>query len=442
MVESDGELEAVYRLLGNEQVEPDAILAPHIAATFRRAREVPLCLIIHDTTEFKFNGSSEREGLGMLTGSGQGFFGHFALAVVPGPTRIPLGVCGMDRLTRQVRKPTVRKPHSYYTSQDPERESLRWHRVLQGVEERRSGFECTHVMDREGDMFDLMSLAFDLETRFIIRGHKGRALANELGLVEDVLAQIQPQTSREAQLSSRVPSRRHQTIKQSPTAKKREPYARPFKQRFVARQQRSATSSIGAASVELRRPQTAQSARDSLKINIVYAWEPAPPEGEEPVDWLLFTTEQVDDVSALHAIVDLYQARWLIEEYFQSTENWLRFREASARVVSLVEQRPSRLQRCRLAPTTVARRVSHHARRHCQLGPELIAAEASASSTENAKDDRHCPASPLRCSSPRWSPKKQRRPRLAIAGPGLREAPTSTGRLDCCCGYAPGRCDR
>ena len=52
MVESDGELEGVYRLLGNDGVEAEAILAPHIAATLRRANEVSLCLVVHDTTEF------------------------------------------------------------------------------------------------------------------------------------------------------------------------------------------------------------------------------------------------------------------------------------------------------------------------------------------------------------------------------------------------------
>ena len=324
MVESDGELEGVYRLLGNDEVEAEAILAPHIAATLRRASEVPLCLIVHDTTEFKFSGQAEREGLGMLTSSGQGFFGHFALAVVPGAARIPLGICGMERFTRQIRKSTVRKPHSYYTSQDPSRESLRWHRLLRAVEEQRNDFECIHVMDREADMFDLMSLALDLEARFIIRGDKERALANEAGLVEDVLARMQPKTTREAQLSRKVVTRRQQTIRPRPN-KKRQPYARRPRQRFFTREQREAVLSIGATSVELRRPQTAQSARKSIKINIVYAWEASPPPGEEPVDWVLFTTEPIDTVAELHTIIEHYQSRWIIEEYFKALKTGCSF---------------------------------------------------------------------------------------------------------------------
>lgn len=324
MVESDGELEGIYRLLGNDEVEAEAVLAPHIAATFRRAGEVPLCLVVHDTTEFKFSGQAERDGLGMLTSNGQGFFGHFALAVVPGAARIPLGVCGLERFTRQIRKSTLRKPHSYYTSQDPSRESLRWHRLLQTVEDQRKGFDCIHVMDREADMFDLMSLALDLEARFIIRGDKERALANEAGLVEDVLSRIQPQTTREAQLSRKVVTRRQQTI-QPRTDKKRKPYAPRPKQRFFTREQRDAVLSIGATTVEFRRPQTAQSARKSIEINIVYAWEASPPPGEEPVDWVLFTTESIDTVAALHTVIEHYQSRWIIEEYFKALKTGCAF---------------------------------------------------------------------------------------------------------------------
>ena len=53
----------------NHEVEAEAVLAPHIAATFKRAREVPLCLVVHDTTELKFSGRAERDGLGLLTGT-------------------------------------------------------------------------------------------------------------------------------------------------------------------------------------------------------------------------------------------------------------------------------------------------------------------------------------------------------------------------------------
>jgi hypothetical protein len=324
MVESDGELEAVYRLLGNDDVEAESILAPHSAATFRRAREAGLCLVVHDTTEFKFSGNAERDGLGFVTTRGQGFFGHFAMAVAPGAAPVPLGVCGFERFTRDIRKATVRKPHSFYTAKDPSRESLRWHRVLQAVEDQREGFDCVHIMDREGDMFDLMALALDLESRFVIRGDKERALADDSGLVADVLATIQQQTSRNARLSRRVVTRRQQTIRPSPT-KKREPYSRRQRQRFVPREQRDAVLSVGATTVAFRRPRTAHSERKSIHVNIVYVWEASPPPGQEPIDWVLFTTEPIDTVAQLHTVVDYYRCRWLIEELFKALKTGCAF---------------------------------------------------------------------------------------------------------------------
>lgn len=317
MVESDGELEGVYRFLGNGEVEPEAILAPHFAATLKRARNVPLCLVVHDTTEFKFSGYSKREGLGFVTTRGQGFFGHFSMAVLPGPTRMPLGICGLERISRQIKKGTIRKPHSHYTSKDPNRETLRWHRALRAIEEQREGLECIHVMDREADMFDLMSEALDLEARFIIRGDKERALVDGSGLVEDLLATLESRTTREASLAARIITRRHQTIAPKPGSKS--------KQRHAPRAQRTATLSIGATSVEFRRPRTAHSKVKSLKVNLVHVWEEKPPIGEAAVDWVLFTTESIETPDDLHAIVDHYQSRWVIEEFFKALKTGCAF---------------------------------------------------------------------------------------------------------------------
>jgi hypothetical protein len=58
-------LEGVYRFLNNEKVTPQAVLAPHIARTYRRASEQKRVLAVFDTTELRFGG--ERKGLGYLT---------------------------------------------------------------------------------------------------------------------------------------------------------------------------------------------------------------------------------------------------------------------------------------------------------------------------------------------------------------------------------------
>lgn len=303
MVESDGQLEAIYRLLGNQEVKADAVLAPHIAATMSRAKQFPLCLMVHDTTDFEFSG--KREGLGLMTGNGQGFYAHYALAVLPGPARVPLGVAGLERLTRQVRKNTLRRPHSFYTSQDPTRESLRWGRVMEAIEDQKDGFDCIHVMDREADMFDLMAQAIRDKARFVIRGDKERALVNEVGLVKGLLAKTKPRTYREVEVGERVAKRR-ELIKPNAAA---------------SRKRRVAKLAVGSHTIEIRRPGTSKVPEKTLKLNLVYVWEPNPPRGQEPVDWVLFTTEPVDTKLHLNTIVDYYRARWVIEEFFKALKS-------------------------------------------------------------------------------------------------------------------------
>jgi hypothetical protein len=309
MAESDGELEGIYRFFSNDAVTPSSILEPHIAATVERARQAKTCLVVHDTTEFEFSG--DRDGLGLLSSNKhQGFYAHFAMAVLPGQERIPLGILGLERISRQVRKKTVRKNHSDHTAKDPTRESLRWLRGLESTESRREGFECVHVMDREGDMFDLLALALRLEARFVIRGGRNRALANGMGSIEDLLPKTAVRTHREAEVSVRVPKRRELIAPR----------------RGAERKERTAKLGIGSHVVELRRPKSKKKVPErSVKINVVHVWELEPPQDEDPVEWVLFTTEPVDTIEQLNAVVDYYQSRWIIEEFFKSLKTGCAF---------------------------------------------------------------------------------------------------------------------
>ncbi len=309
MVDSESELEGIYRFFGNDAVSARSILEPHIVATLQRAKQSKLCLIAHDTTAFEFSGG--RDGLGLMRSKKQGFFAHFALAVLPGPERIPLGVCGLERISRQIRKDTIRKRHSDHTAKDPTRESLRWVRLLESIESQRDGFECIHVMDREGDMYDLMALALRLEARFVIRGGRDRALVDEQGLVEGLLAKTQARAYYEVQVSARKPKRR-ELIAPRPGAMRKE---------------RTANLSIGAHVVEIRRPKSKRkiAPERSIKFNLVHVWESKPPRDEDPIEWVLFTTEPIDTPEQLLEVVAHYQSRWIIEEFFKALKSGCAF---------------------------------------------------------------------------------------------------------------------
>lgn len=301
MVGDDSELEAVYRFFGCKEIEAEDVLGPHIEATFRRMREVqgPV-LVVHDTTDLQFGGLHGREGLGPTFGNKEGFFLHQALAVMPGEARVPLGTCGMLRVCRTEHKNT-RKKSWYEMSKDPERESLRWSQLVEQVELRRDGIECIHLMDREGDNYDLFALMLRRGGRFVVRSCHDRALATAVRLHAQ-LESLKPKVHRKIKVSERIDDG-------SFTKNKR---------KHPPRRARTARVAAAACRVTIKRTHSAHSAEEELTLNVVRVWEPAPPKGEPAVSWTLYTTEPIETKKQLLTVVDYYRSRWVIEEFFKA----------------------------------------------------------------------------------------------------------------------------
>lgn len=76
-METESRLEALYRFLNNDQVDFDAVHAPHVRRTVLRAAADASVLVLHDTTTMQFSGS--REGLGTTQSRANGFFLHASL---------------------------------------------------------------------------------------------------------------------------------------------------------------------------------------------------------------------------------------------------------------------------------------------------------------------------------------------------------------------------
>lgn len=311
MMASDRELEGVYRLLSNEEVSPEEVLAPHIEATLSRAEAAGTCLVIHDTTEFQFPGEVHREGLGLISGrGGQGFFAHVSFAVVPDRARTPLGVCALRRICRL--QPTGVWQTGINRQGAPDRESLRWEQQIDEVETWRADrFSCVHIADREADIFDVLALLQRRQTRFVIRAHHDRSLTGhdeEMRLLERV-RQLVPVASKTIELNARHDGDR-------PLAQRR---------KHPSRKARSARISVASFPVAIRRPDQAHALEDVLDVNVVRVWEHSPVPGEPVVEWLLYTSERVDTAAQLWAVVDMYRARWVIEEFFKALKTGCAF---------------------------------------------------------------------------------------------------------------------
>jgi hypothetical protein len=295
----DAELEGAYRFFGNARVTPEAILAPHVRQTVRRAADADRVVVIHDTTQFEFGGQSKRPGLGRLIRPGQGFFGHFALAASADGRRKPLGILALETVFRLDKV----KPKSERRKTDNRGESARWIRGVESAEAALAGrARAIHVADREGDSYALLAALVDHGRGFVIRAFQNRILAGE----DDVRL-------REAACRAKAKLRREVPLSPRPKIKG------PKGERHPARRYRIAELYFAAVHVELPRPSTARAAvSSSLRLNVIHVFERRPPPGEPAVEWFLLTNLPVNAPADIAFAVDCYRGRWTIEEYFKA----------------------------------------------------------------------------------------------------------------------------
>jgi hypothetical protein len=300
-MKTEAELEGVYRFLNNDKVSCRAIVAPHIRETALRVGDGRDVVVAHDTTEFNFG--EQREGLGHVgRGKSFGFYGHFALAVKNDAHREPLGVLGM-RLHRRMGG-LGRRGHRAL-AKDNDNEGLRWMKLVVEVEAALGlRVKPMHAFDREGDAYSILAALVARESRFVIRmaTDKRHVVGDDDLRVRDVLAKAESIAEREVPISARGRSKMPSTRKG-----------------FPKRNARMAKLEITAERVTLIRPSSAP--RDTpleLTLNIIRVFEPAPPAGEAPIEWRLWTSEPIATARDALAVIDAYRCRWRIEEYFKA----------------------------------------------------------------------------------------------------------------------------
>src|SRR5205814_3722102 len=62
-----------------------------------------------------------------------------------------------------------------------------------------------------------------------------------------------------------------------------------------------------------------------VRVNIVEVHEIGAREDVDPIDWMLITTEPIETIADVQAIVDAYRTRWLIEEFFKAIKTGCQF---------------------------------------------------------------------------------------------------------------------
>jgi transposase-like protein/DDE family transposase len=311
---STAALEGTYRFFANKKVTSEVVFGAHVHSTVARAAAEPTVLVLHDTTEFRFGGEESRDGMGWLNSEHkQGFLAHFSICVAL--TGRPLGSVGLHAWVRQgARASRTKKTADLH---HPDRESQRWlDAALLAAERLHGTTPCIHVMDREGDQFELLSMLVDHDQRFVVRlAHDrrlkaGRGRTGEPMLFES-LSGCPLFFAREVALAARA----------KPTGSNKINV-------FPQRRSRTARLEVRAGEREIFSSHKSPAhVPISLRLRLVEVRETNPPCGEAPIVWRLITTEPIATEHDVAAVIDAYRQRWLIEEFFKALKTGCRYQQ-------------------------------------------------------------------------------------------------------------------
>ena len=292
------ELEAAYRFLRNHRTSFDSLMGAVQMATRDSALEARRVLVLHDTTDVAC-AAAEPEEVGFLQTGKAGFYAHHALCVSADGRALPLGILWSQLWGRAQRTQGLgRKRAGSELAKLTERESDRW---LEGITETtlwaQGCEEVIHVMDREADSARVLSLLAELRSDFVIRMRHDRRLVDE-GSVAQELAQ--------------APVRFHREI----SVGKRSGRAMP-RHTHSARAARNAKLSVKCMRLELEPPRYIDTS-ETISINVVQLLEDKPPTGQKPIAWVLATSLPVQTKKQIERVIDIYRARWVIEEFHKA----------------------------------------------------------------------------------------------------------------------------
>lgn len=303
------ELGAVYHLMKCDAVTHQSVLASHLALTRNKIAEHDgYVLALHDTTELDYTTRESLTDRGQIgNGSHQGWLCHNTLIVDP-KRREVLGLANQILHCRPITKQqeTVTEKRNR-----EDRESLLW---LQGVKSLPSARTIVDVCDRGADTFEFLEYEVNIGRTFVVRSSRDRSACcghdpdAPKGMLHD-LARSLPSLG---QWTMKVAP-----LKQKKTVREQVKGKRTSQTVLVDRKSREAVVHVSASPVMIFAPKRKRGKHGNtpLAMWVVRVWEPHPPEGVEPLEWILLTNHECVDFESSQCVKTWYECRWIIEEY-------------------------------------------------------------------------------------------------------------------------------
>jgi Transposase DNA-binding len=283
-------LRAFYRLVDQDEVTHAVVIASHAEETQRRIAAVgpATVLILHDATELDYTTlKALQEHLGQIgQGTRRGYICHNSLAV-RADTGETLGLTSQILHHRAV---VPKGETSKQSRQRANRESRLWVRGVKASGPAPAGVRCVDVCDSLSDTYEFLSHEVTERRLFVVRARENRKLADAVAGENYLFDAVR-----------KLPSMGTRALEVKSTS---------------GRKGRTTTVHVSFSKVCIAPPgkNLGEYANEPLEMWAVRVWEPNPPAGEEPLEWILLTNCAVESFADACERIEWYEKRWIVEE--------------------------------------------------------------------------------------------------------------------------------
>jgi hypothetical protein len=281
------EAKATYRFLSNNRVLPSKLLAPLVATTVDSCHGCPVILSIQDTTSLNYTALTTTTGLGALNDSPRAKGLHLHTTMATDLNGVPLGLLHQHYWSRS-NQPIPDPDHRPIE----EKESYKWLRGIEAATKALSSLpeavrpRLIHVMDREGDIHEVLQEISERGHGGVIRCAQNRSVSGDIDKAHQAVAASVSlgTTTLDVPGTQKQPSR-------------------------IARVELRATP-LTITPDRKKHPH-----REPVTWTLIEVREIAPPAGVEPLRWLLWTTEAAENLEQILEVLRLYKLRWRVEDF-------------------------------------------------------------------------------------------------------------------------------
>lgn len=301
---------AVYRLCSNPAATMENLLSSHYEATLSRCSQEARVFAIQDTTSLNYTMHPATTDLGPVGTFGaqptQGLYLHSTFMLNEAGT--PLGLLNVQCWARDNDESRDDHAVDHHDLPIEEKESYKWLRGFQATCEAGKRAPSTQFVvmgDREADIFELFEAKEKApeNVHLVIRAQYPRNIATTTGEKASLWEHVAG-TLCSGEIIVSVPRRGNR------------------KARTAQLELRFAHVKIQVPDKNNRRRHTKR--REPVTLWAIAATEPCPPEGVEPISWLLLSTLPVTTFEQAREKVCWYTQRWQVEVFHRTLKSGCR----------------------------------------------------------------------------------------------------------------------